>query len=120
MIPRPKSQNQTRLAALRANQGFLGANSQLAKASRGSWPGDNSAGVPSGNAAVPSVLAAASVAACSRSNRTISSFHSPVGLKAICEKNAAVPDHRSLDQLSGRTPMKLRATACAMACGSLL
>ena len=31
-----------------------------------------------------------------------------------------MPDQRSLGQLSGRTPMKLRATAWAMACGSRL
>ena len=41
MMPRPSSQDQTRLAMLRVNQGFFGAISQSAKTSRGSWSAES-------------------------------------------------------------------------------
>ena len=75
-MPRPISQNQTRLTAARANHGFFGETSHAANASRGSSPAATRAVVPSGSVIVrgvaPPVLSA--------SKYTISSFHSPVGL----------------------------------------
>ena len=56
----------------------------------------------------------------SGSKKTISSFHSRGGLVADLREEAAMPASRSFGHFSARTPMNVRATAWAMACGSLL
>ena len=79
MMPRPSSQDQTRLTMLRANQGFFGADQPIGEdlpriLVRGSW-----AGVPSGKTAASARTGSAGVAL-PGSKKTISSFHSAVDL----------------------------------------
>ncbi len=71
-MPRPRSQNQTRLTAARANQGFFGDTSHDANASRGSSVAVRRTAVPSGSTDPFVPL--------SGSKKTISSFHSAVAL----------------------------------------
>src|SRR4030043_2333545 len=94
MMPRPSSHDQMRFTMLRANQGFFASISQSAKTSRGSLPGDNVTVVPSGKTAASDLELARF-----GSKMTISSFHSPVGLKLTYEKKTAMPAHCSFDQL---------------------
>ena len=115
MIPRPISQYQIRFTALAAKGELLDVISQSANTARGSLSGASSTVAPSGSFA----FVTAGLAWSNPLNKTSSSFHSPVVLKAICEKNAAMSFSFSGGQFSVLSPMNVCATAFAMAFGSL-